>query len=174
MDEPEAVFVETLDPEVLHFGETKPHATVCAWCGQGLPEAALDVCPHCGALLKPSDEALDVPGVTTLGPEAVRMLEVAEEKRRRKAEPRRRAMTEVASPALATLPTAAAEEEAALLPPDAEVKRVMLELEASARRASEGPTTEAPPAPPEVPPPAEASAEPSAASPEPETEPPQA
>ncbi|MFI5255387.1 MAG: hypothetical protein ACHQ15_08020, partial [Candidatus Limnocylindrales bacterium] len=73
-----------LDPDVIHFGETKPQAIVCAWCGSPLPSADLESCPHCGAQLKQMDETLDVPGVTTLGPEAIRLLEIAEEKRLRK------------------------------------------------------------------------------------------
>jgi hypothetical protein len=135
--EPDApVFDAQLDPEVLHFGETKPTATVCQWCGEGLVNGDLDVCPHCGALLKPSDETLEVPGVTTLAPEAVAMLEAAEEKRRRKTEPRQRISKVVSGPAQAAIGADAAAEEAALQPPDADVRRVMLELDAAARRAS--------------------------------------
>jgi hypothetical protein len=144
-----AVFDAKLDPEVLHFGETKPQATVCPWCGEGLPTTDLEVCPHCGALLKPSDEAAEVPGVTTLSPEAVRMLEVAEEKRRRKLEPRRKAITDIAGSVAAPVTMDPDQEAAALQPPDAEVRRAMLELEASARRGSElvaPPVAEPPPA----------------------------
>ncbi|MGH2407042.1 MAG: hypothetical protein ACRDF7_03035 [Candidatus Limnocylindrales bacterium] len=159
MTDPEdPVFDAKLDPEVLHFGETKPLATICPWCGQGRPEADLDACPHCGALLKPADEALEVPGVTTLGPEAVRLLQVAEEKRRRKTEPRRKLTTQVAAPALAAVTADAAEEEAAIRLPAAEVRRVMLELEASARRAG---------LPAEVPASSEAAEVPTPAEPEP-------
>jgi hypothetical protein len=130
------IFAATLDPEVLHFGESKPQATLCAWCGQSLPAVDPDVCPHCGALLKPTDETLEVPGVTTLAPEVLRILEVAAEKRRRKAKPRFRSAPD--APGLAVPPATLepAEEIAALRPPDAEVKRVMRELEAAARRAS--------------------------------------
>ena len=137
MNEPDVpVFDEKLDPEMQRFGETKPLATVCPWCGQGLPEGDLDTCPHCGALLKPADEALEVPGVTTLSLEAARLLEVAEEKRRRKMEPRRKLTTEVANPVRAAIAVDAAQVEAAIQPPADEVRRVMQEMAASARRAS--------------------------------------
>src|ERR1700675_940278 len=127
MTEPDAaVFDAKLDPEVLHFGETKPQAAICPWCGEGLSKADLEACPHCGALLKPSEDALEVPGVTTLSPEAVRMMEVAEEKRRRKLEPRRKATANVASSVDAADTMDWDQEAAALQPPDAEVRRAML------------------------------------------------
>ena len=139
----EQTFDPALDPEVLHFGESTPPATACPWCGEPLPTADLDACPHCHALLKPTEETLDIPGVTTLAPEVRRILEVAEAKRRKKAKPRFR--SEPDAPSLAAMPEmlGPAEEIAALRPPDAEVKRVMRELEAAARRAN-GPRVEPP------------------------------
>jgi hypothetical protein len=136
---PDAVtFAETLDPEVLRFGESKPPAALCPWCGQTLSAADVETCPHCQALLKPADEALEVPGVTTLAPEAVRMLEVAEAKKRRKAKGRFRTASDepilpVAAPALDP-----DEEIAAVQPPDAEVRRVMRQLEYEAALAAAG------------------------------------
>ena len=169
MDEADApIFAETLAPEVLHFGETKPQATICSWCGQELAASDLDACPGCGALLKPADSALEVPGVTTLDPEVLRLLAVAEEKRRRKARGRFRSAPPVVPPVAAAL---AADPEAmgeALRRPDAEVLRVMRELEAAARLA-EAPAVlpEAPAELPEAPADAEAPADEAATEPEP-------
>ena len=132
-------FAPTLDPEVLSFGETKPQALVCGWCNQPLPGPDLERCPHCDANLTPADESIVVPGVTTLSEEAAHLLELAEVKRQREAA--RRGETMLASPRsgppLAPVPApAAAEIEAALRPPDDEVRRVMRELELEARRAA--------------------------------------
>ena len=137
MKKPVAVtFAATLDPEVLRFGESKPAATLCPWCGQALAATDLDACPHCGALLKPADEALEVPGVTTLSQEALRILEVAEVKARRKTKRRFGSAPEAPSPTVAPLAPDPDEEMAAVRPPDAEVRRVMRELEIEARRAA--------------------------------------
>jgi len=142
-------FAPTLDPEVLTFGETKPQALVCGWCNQPLPGPDLERCPHCDANLKPADDSIVVPGVTTLSEEAAHLLELAEVKRQREAA--RRGETMLASPRsgppVAPVPApAAAEIEAALRPPDDEVRRVMRELELDARRAA---ATREPPLPEE-------------------------
>jgi hypothetical protein len=130
------LFAETLDPEVIHFGETKPQATICPWCGEALPSADLDACPHCAVLLKPADAALEVPGVTTMDPEVLRLLAVAEEKRRRKARGRFRSDPQADAPVAAVLAGDPVEQVGALRRPDAEVLRVMRELEEAARRAA--------------------------------------
>jgi hypothetical protein len=136
---PDAVtFAETLDPAVLRFGESKPPVAVCPWCGQALPAAGLDACPHCQAPLKPADEALEVPGVTTLAPEVVRMLEIAEAKKKRKAKGRFRTSTDEPILPVAPVTPDADEEMAAVRPPDAEVRRVMRELEIEAALAAAG------------------------------------
>jgi hypothetical protein len=131
-------FAQTLDPEVLRFGETKPPAAICPWCGQPLPAADLDACPHCQALLKPADAALEVPGVTTLSQDALRILEIAEAKKRRKARGRFRTVAD--EPIMPIVPVSpdADEEIAAIQPPDAEVRRVMRQLEYEAALAAAG------------------------------------
>ena len=55
-DEGDVAFAEDLDPETLAFGAPKPQAIVCQWCNGPLESDGLELCPHCGSRLKPTDE----------------------------------------------------------------------------------------------------------------------
>ncbi len=99
-DEGDIAFGEHLDPETLAFGAPKPQAIVCQWCNGALESDDLEVCPHCGSRLKPTDEDLMVPGVTTLSAEAARALELVEIQRNREAAKSGQAM--YTTPSLAT------------------------------------------------------------------------
>ena len=134
----DVAFAEDLDPETLAFGAPKPQAIVCQWCNGPLASDDLEVCPHCGSRLKPTDEDLVVPGVTTLSAEAARALELVEIQRNREAAKTGQAMYTTPSLATAQSIVPAPDEatvEAANRPPDDEVRRVMLEMELEARRA---------------------------------------
>jgi hypothetical protein len=137
-DEGDVAFGEHLDPETLAFGAPKPQAIVCQWCNGALASDDLEVCPHCGSRLKPTDEDLVVPGVTTLSAEAARALELVEIQRNREAAKSGQAMYTTPSLATAQSIVPAPDEatvEAANRPPDDEVRRVMLEMELEARQA---------------------------------------
>lgn len=137
-DEGDVAFAEDLDPETLAFGAPKPQAIVCQWCNQPLESDGLELCPHCGSRLKPTDEDLVVPGVTTLSAEAARALELVEIQRNREAAKSGQAMYTTPSLASAQSVVPAPDEatvEAANRPPDDEVRRVMLEMELEARQA---------------------------------------
>ena len=144
-------FARTLDAGVLSFGETKPQASVCAWCNRPLPGPGLETCPSCGAQLTPLDETLLVPGVNTLSEEAETALQAAQAKRLRGAAERGESMLAAAVAEAASPPVPMPDEaeiEAALRPPDEAVLRVMAELEVEARRAArEGVGPEVEPAP---------------------------
>jgi hypothetical protein len=136
--EVDTAFGEHLDPETLAFGAPKPQAIVCQWCNGPLDSDTLEVCPHCGSRLKPTDEGLVVPGVTTLSAEAARALELAEIQRNREAAKSGEAMYKTPSLATAAAVIPAPDEatvEAANRPPDDEVRRLMLEMELEARQA---------------------------------------
>jgi hypothetical protein len=138
IDEGDTAFSEDLDPETRAFGAPKPQAVVCQWCNGPLESVDLEVCPHCGSRLKPTDENLVVPGVTTLSSEAARALELAEIQRNREAAKSGQAMYTTPSLAAAEAIVPAPDEatiEAANRPPDEEVRRLMLEMEQEARRA---------------------------------------
>jgi len=137
-DEVDLAFGEHLDPETLAFGAPKPQAIVCQWCNETLESDDLEVCPHCGSRLKPTDEDLVVPGVTTLSAEAARALELVEIQRNREAAKTGQAMYTTPSLASASAVIPAPDEatvEAANRPPDDEVRRLMLEMELEARQA---------------------------------------
>ncbi len=137
-DEGDVAFAEDLDPETLAFGAPKPQAIVCQWCNGPLESDGLELCPHCGSRLKPTDEDLVVPGVTTLSAEAARALELVEIQRNREAAKSGQAMYTTPSLASAQSVVPAPDEatvEAANRPPDDEVRRVMLEMELEARQA---------------------------------------
>ena len=136
--EGDVAFSEHLDPETRAFGAPKPQAIVCQWCNGPLASDDLEVCPHCGSRLRPTDEDLVVPGVTTLSAEAARALELVEIQRNREAAKSGQAMYTTPSLATAESIVPAPDEatvEAANRPPDDEVRRVMLEMELEARRA---------------------------------------
>lgn len=136
--EVDTAFSEDLDPETLAFGAPKPQAIVCQWCNGPLDAEDLDVCPHCGSRLKPTDEALVVPGVTTLSSDAARALELVEIQRNREAAKSGQAMYVTPSLASAAAIVPAPDEatvEAANRPPDEEVRRLMLQMELEARQA---------------------------------------
>lgn len=136
--EGDVAFAEDLDPETLAFGAPKPQAIVCQWCNGPLESDDLEVCPHCGSRLRPTDEDLVVPGVTTLSAEAARALELVEIQRNREAAKSGQAMYTTPSLATAQSIVPAPDEatvEAANRPPDDEVRRVMLEMELEARQA---------------------------------------
>jgi len=138
VDEGDVAFGEHLDPETLAFGAPKPQAIVCQWCNGPLESDGLDLCPHCGSRLKPTDEDLVVPGVTTLSAEAARALELAEIQRNREAAKTGQAMyatPSLSSPSAVVPAPDEATVEAANRPPDDEVRRIMLELEREARQA---------------------------------------
>jgi hypothetical protein len=137
-DEVDTEFSEDLDPETRAFGAAKPQAIVCQWCNGPLDSADLDVCPHCGSRLKPTEEDLVVPGVTTLSVEAARALELVEIQRNREAAKAGEAMYATPSLAGAAAVVPAPDEaavEAATRPPDEEVRRLMLQMELEARQA---------------------------------------
>ncbi len=137
-DEGDVTFGEHLDPETLAFGAPKPQAIVCQWCNGALDSDDLEVCPHCGSRLKPTEEDLIVPGVTTLSAEAARALELVEIQRNREAAKTGQAMYTTPSLATAQSVVPAPDEatvEAANRPPDDEVRRVMLQMELEARQA---------------------------------------
>ena len=137
-DEGDVAFAEDLDPETLAFGAPKPQAIVCQWCNGPLESDDLELCPHCGSRLRPTDEDLVVPGVTTLSAEAARALELVEIQRNREAAKSGQAMYTTPSLATAQSIVPAPDEatvEAANRPPDDEVRRVMLEMELEARQA---------------------------------------
>lgn len=137
-DEGDVAFGEHLDPETLAFGAPKPQAMVCQWCNGPLESDDLELCPNCGSRLKPTDEDLVVPGVTTLSAEAARALELVEIQRNREAAKSGQAMYTTPSLATAQSVVPAPDEatvEAANRPPDDEVRRVMLEMELEARQA---------------------------------------
>ena len=137
-DEGDVAFAEDLDPETLAFGAPKPQAIVCQWCNGPLESDGLELCPHCGSRLKPTDEDLIVPGVTTLSAEAARALELVEIQRNREAAKSGQAMYTTPSLASAQSVVPAPDEatiDAADRPPDDEVRRVMLEMELEARQA---------------------------------------
>lgn len=138
-DDPgDTAFAEHLDPAIRDFGAPKPQAVVCQWCNEPLGSDDPEVCPHCGSRLKPTEENLLVPGVTTLSSEAARALELAEIQRNRAAAKSGQAMYTTPRLATAEAVIPAPDEatiEAANRPPDDEVRRVMLELELEARQA---------------------------------------
>ena len=137
-DEVDTAFSEDLDPETLAFGAPKPQAIVCQWCNGPLDSNDLEVCPHCGSRLKPAEEDLEVPGVTTLSSDAARALELAEIQRNREAAKAGQAMYTTPSLASAAAVVPAPDEatvEAANRPPDEEVRRIMLQMELEARQA---------------------------------------
>lgn len=137
-DDGDLAFAEHLDPETLAFGAPKPQTLVCQWCNGALETADLEVCPHCGSRLRPTDVDLVVPGVTTLSAEAARALELVEIQRNREAAKTGQAMYTTPSLATAAAVIPAPDEatvEAANRPPDEEVRRVMLEMELEARQA---------------------------------------
>ena len=137
-DEGDLAFGEHLDPETRAFGAPKPQAIVCQWCNGPLESDDLELCPHCGSRLKPTDDDLVVPGVTTLSAEAARALELVEIQRNREAAKSGQAMYTTPSLATAQSIVPAPDEatvEAANRPPDEEVRRVMLEMELEARQA---------------------------------------
>jgi len=136
--EVDTTFNEDLAPETLAFGAPKPQAIVCQWCNGPLESDDLEVCPHCGSRLKPTEEDLVVPGVTTLSSEAARALELVEIQRNREAAKAGQAMYTTPSLASAAAVVPAPDEatvEAANRPPDDEVRRVMLQMELEARQA---------------------------------------
>ena len=133
-------FSADLDPDTLAFGAPKPLALVCQWCNQPLESAELEACPHCGSRLRPTDDNLIVPGVTTLSSEAARALELVEIQRNREAAKSGAAMYTQTSLSTSTPVVPAPDEatiEAANRPPDDEVRRLMLEMELEARQARE-------------------------------------
>jgi hypothetical protein len=74
-DEPDedlaTVFKPGLDPETLSFGVDKPASSVCQWCNALLDDPTVSTCPHCGAALQPVEPDVEVPGLTTMAPEAL-------------------------------------------------------------------------------------------------------
>ena len=136
--EVDTAFSEDLDPETRAFGAPKPQAIVCQWCNGPLDSDDLEICPHCGSRLKPTEEDLVVPGVTTLSADAARALELVEIQRNREAAKSGQAMYTTPSLASAAAVVPAPDEatvEAANRPPDEEVRRVMLQMELEARQA---------------------------------------
>src|SRR5574340_492442 len=66
----DTAFSADLGSDVRDFGQTRPQTTVCPWCGAPLADPSVDACPTCGTRLKPVQDDLDVPGLTTVSPEA--------------------------------------------------------------------------------------------------------
>jgi hypothetical protein len=138
-DEGDTAFVETLDEETLHFGEPAPAPVVCQWCNEPLADPDAEMCPHCGGRLRPVDEAIDVPGVTTLPTEALE----AELRLRRRIQD---AASSASARALGETPEPTSAPSRSVLPPVAdgsdvfrppsdEVARLMREMELQARIA---------------------------------------
>ena len=141
----DTAFSVNLAPEVQAFGAPKPLASVCQWCNAGLPDPDVAICPHCGGRLKPIDEALEVPGLTTITPEARAALERAAVQRLRDAARRGRTNeppfqvggSSPAEPPPAPVPELDdAEVQAAIAPPEDAVRRLMLEMELEALRSA--------------------------------------
>ena len=61
---PARAFAPSIGDETRAFGSLRPLRTVCMWCNGPLESADLDVCPHCGAALKPVSDDIEIPGVT--------------------------------------------------------------------------------------------------------------
>lgn len=138
-------FSTELGPEVRDFGQTRPLEVVCQWCGSTLPDPEADACPVCGGRLKPLGDLVDVPGLTQIGPEAraaqarVEIARLRDAARRGQIVPTESAVALPSDPEVPPAPPpvlAESEIEAAIRPPDAAVRRLMLELEQDARRAA--------------------------------------
>ncbi len=69
-EEVATAFKPGLDPDTLNFGLDKPAPTVCQWCNTLLDDPTVSTCPHCGAALQPVEPDVEVPGLTTVTPEA--------------------------------------------------------------------------------------------------------
>ncbi len=145
---PARAFAPGLDDEALGFTSAIRQPAGCPWCGGPIPEHDAAACPSCGAALHPVAGMPDIPGVT-VAPADVRHT------------------VRGVSPEILALVAPAVGDQIALSgsrpelgPPDASVRRAMLQLELEAQRAalaaagetSGGPvTTEGPPPDVDVP-----------------------
>ena len=121
---PAKSFAPGLDDEALGFTSALRQPPGCPWCGGSIPDAAAATCPSCGAALYPIAEMPDIPGVT-MAPADVR-----------------RTVRDVSPEILALVAPAVGDQIALpgsrpeLGPPDASVRRAMLQLELEAQRAA--------------------------------------
>ncbi|HET7677625.1 MAG TPA: hypothetical protein VFK38_07210, partial [Candidatus Limnocylindrales bacterium] len=143
--EGDMAFAENVDPTLHEYGLPKPPERVCQWCNQPLPDPEAAVCPHCGSRLKPVEEELDVPGLTSVARSAIEAQERIERKRREAAGERAARVLGGAplAPASSLPPVVlppAIEGDPSFQPPDPEVERLMRQMELEARLAERGAT----------------------------------
>ena len=119
---PAAAFAPGLDDAALGVAPITEHRAACGWCGASLRDPAATTCPNCGAALQPTFELPEIPGVN-VAPVDVR-----------------RAVRTVDPEILALVAAPVADGIArpgtrpALEPPDASIRRLMLQLELEAKR----------------------------------------
>jgi hypothetical protein len=146
-------FLAELPDDIRTFGAARPLPVVCQWCNVPLTDSTVPVCPSCGGRLHPIDEKLELPGVTAISPEAKAAAQRAAVQAQRSGGRRARSDASagpatvvpplVAPPTLdGELPPAPppvlddAAIAAAIQPPDADVQRLMREMELASLRAS--------------------------------------
>jgi hypothetical protein len=121
---PASSFAPGLDDEALGFTSAVRHAAGCPWCGGSIPDGAAATCPSCGAALHPVAEMPDIPGLTVAPADVRRTV--------RDVSPEILALVAPAVGDQIALPGSRPE----LGPPDASVRRAMLQLELEAQRAA--------------------------------------
>lgn len=121
---PASSFAPGLDDEALGFTSAMRQPAGCPWCGGPIPDRAAGTCPSCGAALHPIAEMPDIPGVTVAPADVRRTV--------RDVSPEILALVAPAVGDQIALPGSRPE----LGPPDASVRRAMLQLELEAQRAA--------------------------------------
>ncbi len=121
---PARSFAPGLDDEALGFTSAVRQPPGCPWCGGSIPDGAAATCPSCGAALHPIAEMPDIPGVTVAPADVRRTV--------RDVSPEILALVAPAVGDQIALPGSRPE----LGPPDASVRRAMLQLELEAQRAA--------------------------------------
>jgi hypothetical protein len=121
---PARTFAPGLDDEALGFTSAVRQPAGCSWCGGPIPEHDAATCPSCGAALHQIAGLPDIPGVT-VPPADVRHTV-------RDVSPEILALVAPAVGDQIALPGSRPE----LGPPDASVRRAMLQLELEAQRAA--------------------------------------
>lgn len=141
----DTTFSAALGSTVRDFGQTRPQRTLCPWCAAPLADPEAETCPTCGTRLQPIQADLEIPGLTSITPEARALLAKVEVTRLREAMKRGEVVPRpgptIAQPETALPPASPpvlteSEAEAAVQPPDDAVRRLMLEMEIEARRAA--------------------------------------
>jgi len=121
---PAKSFAPGLDDEALGFTSALRQPAGCPWCGGSVPDRAAATCPSCGAALRPIAELPDIPGVTVAPADVRRTV--------RDVSPEILALVAPVVGDQIALPGSRPE----LGPPDASVRRAMLQLELEAQRAA--------------------------------------